>query len=327
MVLLYEPLLYRLSSTQTRKASELFTQSMRPQGTRLNAFRSIGMQCVRRFSINNSLASGHNKWSTIKHAKSANDALKNATAMRHSRNIVNAAKIGGPDPNANARLFSAIEAAKRASVTKRVIENALRRAAGISSEEGKVLESVTYEAVGPGGSALVVEALTDNKARTVSNVRAVITKNGCSLGPAVFYFDRKGVIRIVKRFITSPGTTESTEGKLVEQIPIEFDEIFEHAIDAGAEDIETVDVDTLEETDPDYGRTVYQILTSVTDTAKVAQHLREEFAYDIKEMGIEYIPLKDSMVELTGEHAKTMEKIMSALDEIDDVQDIYTNAK
>ncbi|KAJ8102711.1 transcriptional regulator TACO1-like protein [Lipomyces tetrasporus] len=261
--------------------------------------------------------SGHNKWSTIKHTKFANDAAKNMTAMKHSRAIVAAAKIGGPDPDSNARLYSAIEAAKKASVTKKTIESALRRAAGLGGNDGKALENVTYEAIGPGGSAIVIEALTDNKARTVTSVRTCLTKQACQLGPALFFFDRKGVIRIVKR--TVPDGSEETPAV------IEFDVIFEHAIEAGAEDIETLDPDE-EAEGPEAELPVYQILVDPVDTAKVAQQMKDSYGYDIKEMGIEYVPKKDSVIELTDPQGETMRKVVGLLNEIDDVQDVYTNA-
>ncbi|KAK9452273.1 transcriptional regulator TACO1-like protein [Limtongia smithiae] len=289
--------------------------------TRLHAF--IVPHHVRTFTGTTTLRSGHNKWSTIKHTKAANDSIKNALAMKFSRQIVAAAKLGGPDPNNNATLFNAIESAKRNQVTKKTIENALRRAAGQSSTDGKTLESVTYEAAGPSGSALVVEALTDNKNRTFAAVRSVLTKYGCAVGPCLYLFDRKGVIRITKR------ATDETPAA------IDFDEIFEHAIDAGAEDIEVVE-DFNDDDDvvvSAAGTTavaklpLYQITTEAADTAKVAQKMREEYGYDIKDMGVEYLPKPDIIVELDPEMSEIMGKLMAALDEIDDVQEVYTSAK
>ncbi|KAK9369023.1 transcriptional regulator TACO1-like protein [Lipomyces kononenkoae] len=276
---------------------------------------------VRSFSNSVPAGSGHNKWSTIKHTKFANDAVKNLTAMKHSRAIIAAAKIGGPDPNSNARLYNAIEVAKRASVPKKTIESAMRRAAGIGSGDGKMLENVTYEAIGPGAAAIVIEALTDNKARTVTSVRTCLTKLACQLGPAVFYFDRKGVIRIIRRV---PPAEESDQ---VSQTPIDFDEIFEHAIEAGAEDIEAFEPDEEPEGVDEAGLPVYQILTDPVDTAKVAQELKDSYGYDIKEMGIEYVPKKESAIELTDSQGETMRKLVASLNEIDDVQDVYTNAR
>ncbi|KAK9377167.1 transcriptional regulator TACO1-like protein [Lipomyces chichibuensis] len=273
----------------------------------------------RLFSNSLRAESGHNKWSTIKHTKFANDAVKNMMAMKHSRAIVAAAKIGGTDPDSNARLYNALEAAKRASVTKKTIESALRRAAGIGSSDGKVvLENVTYEAIGPGASAIVIEALTDNKARTVTSVRTCLTKQACQLGPALFFFDRKGVIRIIKR--TVPEGSEGTPSV------IDFDEIFEHAIEAGAEDIEKLEPDE-EAEGLEAELPVYQILVDPVDTAKVAQEMKDSYGYDIKEMGIEYVPKNESTVELTDSQGETMRKVVESLNEIDDVQDVYTNAK
>ncbi|KAK9390356.1 transcriptional regulator TACO1-like protein [Lipomyces mesembrius] len=273
----------------------------------------------RLFSNSLRTESGHNKWSTIKHTKFANDAVKNTMAMKHSRAIVAAAKIGGTDPDSNARLYNALEAAKRASVTKKTIESALRRAAGVGSGDGKVVfENVTYEAIGPGASAIVIEALTDNKARTVTSVRTCLTKQACQLGPALFFFDRKGVIRIIKR--TVPEGSEGTPSV------IDFDEIFEHAIEAGAEDIEKLEPDE-EAEGVEAELPVYQILVDPVDTAKVTQEMKDSYGYDIKEMGIEYVPKNESTVQLTDSQGDTMRKIVESLNEIDDVQDVYTNAK
>ncbi|KAK9347662.1 transcriptional regulator TACO1-like protein [Lipomyces starkeyi] len=290
-----------------------------PRCSRLLERYPHGSSSRRLFSNSLRTESGHNKWSTIKHTKFANDAVKNMMAMKHSRAIVAAAKIGGTDPDSNVRLYNAIEAAKRASVTKKTIESALRRAAGLGSGDGKVvLENVMYEAIGPGASAIVIEALTDNKARTVTSVRTCLTKQACQLGPALFFFDRKGVIRIIKR--TVPEGSEGTPSV------IDFDEIFEHAIEAGAEDIEQLEPDE-EAEGVEAELPVYQILVDPVDTAKVAQEMKDLYGYDIKEMGIEYVPKNESTVELTDSQGETMRKVVESLNEIDDVQDVYTNAK
>ncbi|KAK9467664.1 transcriptional regulator TACO1-like protein [Lipomyces arxii] len=276
---------------------------------------SVQRAARRGFQTSVVASSGHSKWATIKHTKAANDAARNIVATKFSRMIVSAAKIGGPDPSQNARLATTIEAAKKASVTKKVIESALKRASGVSTDGGKALDSVTYEAVGPNGSALIIEALTDSKARTFTSVRSCVGKSGCQLGPALFYFDRKGVIRINKRLTAENAQTPT---------PIEFDDIFEHAIEAGAEDIE--EMEDVDEEDASFGP-MYQIICEATETAKVAQEMKDAFNYEIREMGIEYVPKKESVVELNDDQGKTMQKLMSALDEIEDVQDVYTNAK
>ncbi|KAK9495279.1 transcriptional regulator TACO1-like protein [Lipomyces doorenjongii] len=290
-----------------------------PRCSRLLEHYQLSSSPRRLFSNSLRTESGHNKWSTIKHTKFANDAVKNMMAMKHSRAIVAAAKIGGTDPDSNARLYNALEAAKRASVTKKTIESALRRAAGLGSGDGKVvLENVTYEAIGPGASAIVIEALTDNKARTVTSVRTCLTKQACQLGPALFFFDRKGVIRIIKR--TVPEGSEGTPSV------IDFDEIFEHAIEAGAEDIEKLEPDE-EAEGIEAELPVYQILVDPVDTAKFAQEMKDSHGYDIKDMGIEYVPKNESTVQLTDSQGETMRKVVESLNEIGDVQDVYTNAK
>lgn len=144
-----------------------------------------------------------------------------------------------------------------------------------------------------------------------------LNKYNCNLSPSLFYFDRKGIIRIVKRIPSSPD--ESTG-------EIDFDEIFEHALEAGAEDIKLQE-DYLEDDDVDFGKPVYEIIVEPADTAKIAQNLKVQFGYEIKEMGIEYVGKEDSEVELDQDHGEVMQKLVNMLDDIDDVQDVYTNAK
>ncbi|KAK9459352.1 transcriptional regulator TACO1-like protein [Lipomyces oligophaga] len=257
------------------------------------------------------VGSGHNKWSTIKHTKFANDAQRAKEIIKYTRGIISAAKVGGPDPESNVHLYNALETARRNHVPKKTIESAMRRAMGISDSKGKVLENVTYEALGPGGSAIVIECLTDNKNRTLSSVRQVFNKHGGSLAPSLFYFQRKGVIRLVK---------------LLEPVSFDFDTLFEQALECGAEDIEVLDQDYLEPDDPDYGSPVYQILVEPAETARFANRMRSEYGYEIKEMGIEYVPNKDTLVQLGEEQGQSIGAVIHDLEELDDVQDVYTNA-
>jgi len=165
--------------------------------------------------------SGHSKWSSIKHRKGAADAKRGQLFSKLSRAIIVAAREGGPDPDGNATLATAIQKARDNSMPKDNIERAIARGAGATTE-GETYETVTYEGYGPGGVAVFVEALTDNRNRTASEVRHVFTKNEGNLGTSgavAWLFERKGVV------IVPAGSVDEDELVLV-------------AADGGAEDVE-----------------------------------------------------------------------------------------
>ena len=164
--------------------------------------------------------SGHSKWSSIKHKKGAADAKRGQLFSKLSRAIIVAAREGGPDPDANLALQNAIEKAREASMPKDTIERAIARGAGTDADS-ESYETVTYEGYGPAGVAVLVEALTDNRNRTASDVRHIFTKAGGNLGTSgavAWLFERKGVI-------------------IVDGDAVDADELMLAAADAGAEDI------------------------------------------------------------------------------------------
>ncbi|KAH3680405.1 hypothetical protein WICMUC_000336 [Wickerhamomyces mucosus] len=240
---------------------------------------------------------GHSKWANIKHDKARNDALKNKVANKMANAIAVAAKLGGPDPAKNVRLAAAVEAASKANVVKKVIENAIKRGAGLGSDQEKTnVETVVYEGVAPGNVSFVVEALTDNKNRTFSAVRAAFSRYGGSLSPTAFQFDKKGFIVINKG--------EKT-----------YDDIFEEIVELGAEDLEENENNLLE------------IVTEPSDTGRIANELKKS-EYEIKEVGIAYIPKEDALIEITDDEAREKyNRFITLLEEIDDVTDYYSTLK
>jgi YebC/PmpR family DNA-binding regulatory protein len=231
--------------------------------------------------------SGHSKWSTIKRAKEAKDAKRSNLFTKLSKNIAVAAR-GGADPDSNFQLRMAIDKAKTMSMPKDNIERAVKKGSG-TGEEGQI-ESLLYEAYGPDGAALIIEILTDNKNRTVSNVKHILSKYNGSLsgnGSVLWMFGMKGEIVLEKSKLT-----EEEEMQLIE---------------AGAEDI--------------FSEENIRIITNIDDLEKAKNYLQAA-GFDTKSS--EMIYLAKEKVEL-----KDQEKIlnlMDALDDDDDVNNIYTNA-
>ena len=238
--------------------------------------------------------SGHSKFANIKHKKEKNDAAKGKIFTIIGRELAVAVKEGGSDPTNNSRLRDVIAKAKANNMPNDTIDRGIKKAAG---ELGSVnYEFVTYEGYGPGGIAIIVDALTDNKNRTASNVRNAFTKGSGSIGTqgcVSYMFDQKGQI-IIDR----------------EECEMDPDELMMLALDAGAEDFS-------EEEDS------FEILTSPDDFSDVRQKLEEE---GIPMASAEVTMIPQNYVALTDETAlKQLNRTLDMLDEDDDVQAVYTN--
>ncbi|RKQ63985.1 YebC/PmpR family DNA-binding regulatory protein [Thermovibrio guaymasensis] len=234
---------------------------------------------------------GHSKWANIRHRKAAQDAKRGKIYTKLAREITVAAREGGGDPEKNPRLRAAIEKARKFNMPKENIERAIKR--GTGELKGETYEEVTYEGYGPGGVAIIVKCLTDNRNRTASEVRHVFSKHGGNLGTSgcvSYLFERKGVI------------TVSAE---------KFDEetVMMAAIDAGAEDVVNED-----------GRFV--IYTDPSDLEAVRKGLIDA-GIEIEEAKLDLIPTTTTRVE--GENAQKVLKLLMALEELDDVQEVYSN--
>jgi len=235
---------------------------------------------------------GHSKWAQIKRQKGVNDAKKGALFTRLTREIMVAAKQGGPDPAANFKLRLAIQRAKQANMPSENIERAIAKATGATAEAN--LEEVFYEGYGPGGTAILVAALTDNKNRTVSEVRHQFTRAGGSLGEAgsvSWQFEPAGVLTVALR------------GR-------DPDEAALAAIDAGAADVEPMG-DFLE------------VRTAPADLERVRRTL-EEAGYEIENADFAMIP--KTTIQLDEKTAHQAMRLIEALEELEDVQRVYTNA-
>ena len=236
--------------------------------------------------------SGHSKWATTKHKKAAIDAKRGKLFAKLIKNIEVAARSGGGDPTGNPTLYDAIQKAKKSSVPNDNIDRAVKRGSGAEAG-GADWENITYEGYAPGGVAILIECLTDNKNRAATEVRTALSRNGGSLADpnsVAYLFNRKGVVMVPK----------AEKGE---------DELLEIVLEAGAEEIN------------DFGET-WQIVSEATDFVAVRTALQEAGVdYDSAEASF----LPSMQVPLDKEGAKKMIRVVEALEDSDDVQDVYTN--
>jgi YebC/PmpR family DNA-binding regulatory protein len=237
--------------------------------------------------------SGHSKWSTIKRKKGAEDAKRGKIFTRLAREITMAAREGGGDETANSSLRLAVDKARAANMPKDNIKRAIMRGTGEGGEGAEALEAVTYEGYGPSGAALLVDVLTDNKNRTLAEVKHAFTRSGgnlASAGSVAWQFEQKGFIAL---------DHEGTD----------YDEVFLVAAEAGAEDIEE-DEDSI------------SIYTPREDVAKVAEALREA-GYTLQEFELTWVA-KNEVALSTDEAVKVM-NLIEKLEELDDVENVSSN--
>jgi YebC/PmpR family DNA-binding regulatory protein len=234
--------------------------------------------------------SGHSKWANIKHRKGAQDARRGKIFTKLIKEITIAAKIGGNDLEGNSRLRTAVDKAKSENMPKDTIDRAIKK--GVGDLDGVNYEEGTFEGYGPGGVAIIVEFMTDNRTRTVADVRHIFSKHGGSLGVSgsvSFLFDRKGLIS----FATDT----------------DFDAIFEAALEAGAEDVK------------DEGD-AFEVVTDPANFIEVREHLA---AKGLRWETAEITMLPQTMVQLEGKQAQQMLRMMEKLEDYDDVQNVYAN--
>jgi YebC/PmpR family DNA-binding regulatory protein len=236
--------------------------------------------------------SGHSKWSTIKRKKGALDAKRGRTFTRLIKEITVAARMGGGDPEGNPRLRSAISTAKAENMPKDNIERAIKK--GTGELEGAVYEEISYEGYGPGGVAILVDCMTDNKNRTVADIRYYFSKSGGNLGESgcvSWMFDKKGSI-------------------MVDKDTIDEEELMDKALEAGAEDV-------VEEGN------VYQVVTAPDDFETVREALEADGVKFI-EASVAMVP--QNVVEVTEEKlARQILKLLESIEDHDDVQSVSAN--
>lgn len=237
--------------------------------------------------------SGHSKWSTIKHKKAKTDSARAVVFQKYSRELIVAAKLGGPDPAGNFRLRTAIEKAKSAGLPNDNIKRAIEKGAGQSSADN--YEEIVYEGYAAGGVAVVVEAMTDNKNRTAGDIRSYFTKFNGNLGETGcvgWMFDRKGCITFDKS--------------------VDFEKLFEEAINLDAEDI-------IDEEDEEN----YKVITAYENLQSVTEGLEKA---GFKSITAEFTRIPQNEIEITDEKtAQNIMRLYTRLDEHDDVQNVYMN--
>lgn len=234
--------------------------------------------------------SGHNKWSTIKHKKGAADAKRGKVFTKLIKEISVAAKLGGGDPAANPRLRTAVDKAKAENMPKDNIERAIKKGAG--GLEGVTYEEIVYEGYGPGGAAVLVEVMTDNRNRSVSEIRSIFTKSNGNMGEAgcvAWMFSKKGLITFDKN--------------------VDFEQLFEAAIEAGAEDVSEEDEQ-------------FEVTTDPSSFIEVREALVAR-GFSFSNAGVTMLP--QTMVALEGKQAESMLRLMDKLEDNDDVQNVYSN--
>ena len=237
--------------------------------------------------------SGHSKWASIKHKKGANDVKRGKLFSKLIKEITVAAKIGGEVMEANPRLKMVVAKAKEANVPAKNIEAAIKRGSG--NAEGIDYQELTYEGYGPDGVAIIIECLTDNKNRTVSDIRSTLSKNGANLGETgsvAWQFEKKGVINIEKEAVDSE------------------DALMEMAIEAGAEDVENEVEGFTIKCDPADLLTVLETIKT-----KNIEVLNSEVTMDPK-----------NKVTISAEKADKLQALIEKLDDLDDVQSVSSNA-
>lgn len=240
---------------------------------------------------------GHSKWANIKRQKARVDAKKGKTFTQLSRAIIVAARNGLPDPAGNLQLRTAIEKAKAAGIPNDNIERAIAKGAGTYSSDEAQLEEIRYEGYGPGGVAILIEALTDNRNRTAADLRSAFTKNGGNLGETgcvSWMFVQKGVVRL--------------EGEVSE------DELLEASLAGGAETYELFS---------EAGNCGADVFTEPTNLEQLNQTMQAR-GMSVKEAELRWIP--NNYVEVTdSDQARSLLKLIEALEELDDVQNVTAN--
>ncbi|MET0641610.1 MAG: YebC/PmpR family DNA-binding transcriptional regulator [Jiangellaceae bacterium] len=240
--------------------------------------------------------SGHSKWATTRHKKAVVDARRGKLFAKLIKNVEVAARTGGGDPAGNPTLYDAIQKAKKSSVPNDNIERAVKRGSGAEAG-GAVYQAVTYEGYGPGGVAVLVECLTDNRNRAASEVRIALTRNGGSMadpGSVSYMFSRKGVV-VVPR---------DQGGRLITE-----DDVLEAVLDAGAEEVE------------DLGE-VFEVRCEASDLIAVRSAIQQA-GLDYESAESSWVP--SVTVPLDEEGARRIFRLVEALEDSDDVQNVYAN--
>jgi YebC/PmpR family DNA-binding regulatory protein len=254
---------------------------------------------------------GHSKWANIKRQKARVDAVKGTVFTKISREIIVAARNGVPDPAGNFQLRTAIEKAKAAGIPNDNIERAIAKGAGKLGADN-ALEAIRYEGYGPGGVAVLIEALTDNRNRTAADLRVAFSKNGGNLGETGcvgWMFDQRGVVELSLTPITTG------RGKRAETVnAVNEDDLLEACLEGGAE---TYDISSTETGD------IAEVLTDPANLETLSQTLKDK-GYTVTQVELRWIP-NNTLAVSDPDQARSLLKMMDALEELDDVQSVTAN--
>lgn len=249
------------------------------------------------------LLAGHSKWANIRHDKAKNDAKKLREAYSLATRI--AASVKGAGVDGNAQLVMLVEKARKLNVAKKIIENAIKRGTGELTNDGAQTFEVTYEFMGPGGVAFIIDANTDNKTRTIGLVKHAMSKFNASLSPCQYLFERKGEV------VFEPLSEAET-----------LDDVLETAIDIGAEDVED-----FKDPENEYsGERLFRIITAPGDLQTVSNTLSEK-GYKLKDSKAVLIAETDNEVDFPDSQKAAFVKAMALLDEIPEITTYYSNIR
>ena len=256
---------------------------------------------------------GHSKWANIKRQKARVDAVKGKVFTKISREIIVAARSGVPDPSGNFQLRTAIEKAKAAGIPNDNIDRAIAKGAGKLGPDNAALEAIRYEGYGPGGVAVLIEALTDNRNRTAADMREAFSKNGGNLGETgcvSWMFDQKGVVTIT----AAPAEEGRKRNRNAISSQIDEDALLEASLEGGAEFYELTQVDEAEGA---------EVFTEVANLENLSQVLKDK-GYHVQQAELRWIP--NNTMEVTDpDQARSLLKLMDALEDSDDVQNVTAN--
>ncbi|CAM0142360.1 unnamed protein product [Umbelopsis sp. WA50703] len=235
---------------------------------------------------------GHNKWSKVKHTKGAKDAKRGKLFSKISLEIISSIRAGGADAAINGRLAAALSKAKHAMMPKDSIDAAVKKA--VSKSSGDTTEDVIYEGYGPGGVAMIIETVTDKRARTIKEVKEVLNRLGGSISTVSWMFEKKGKV------VFRAGPTEAS-----------VEDMMDAAIEAGAEDMQELEDDSVE------------VICEFTNLSTVTNGLKEH-GYEVDEMAATYVPT--TTVEVTDEETQELvEKCLNEMEDLDDIVKIHFN--
>ncbi|PSB25333.1 YebC/PmpR family DNA-binding transcriptional regulator [Stenomitos frigidus] len=254
---------------------------------------------------------GHSKWANIKRQKARVDAVKGKVFTKISREIIVAARSGVPDPEGNFQLRTAIDKAKAAGIPNDNIDRAIAKGAGKLGADNAALEAIRYEGYGPGGVAILIEALTDNRNRTAADLRVAFSKNGGNLGETGcvgWMFEQKGMVEV------SLMPVETGRKRRTDNAPIQEEELLEAFLEGGADAYELIDTED---------GTIAEAMTEATNLETLSQTLKDQH-YNVSRVELRWIP--NNTLEVSDpDQARSLLKLMDALEDLDDVQSVTAN--